>query len=70
MVKWVYDNYNDPSQDCDESVENASLDEIVDYLDIMNEREKVFDTNFDTNPPSTMGGFFDAISTKRGRKKS
>jgi len=69
VVKWFYDNYNSPSQDYDESVENASLDEIVDYLHIMNEREKVFNTNFDTNPPSTMGRFFDAIFGKGAGKK-
>jgi len=33
VVKWFYDNYNSPSQDYDEIVEDASLDEIVDYLD-------------------------------------
>jgi hypothetical protein len=69
VVKWFYNGYNSPAQDYDESVENASLDEIVKHLDIMNEREKVFNTNFDTNPPSTMGGFFDAIFGKGAGKK-
>ena len=69
VVKWFYNGYNSPSQDYDESVENASLHEIVDSLDIMNEPEKVCNTNFKTNPPSTMGGSFDAIFGKGAGKK-